>query len=239
MASKRRGQRILSARKASQWDEDRIKHFEESQRHRHEWIKFAEIAEEYSERGGPARPKKAAAARERAYTILESDLIAGYFEERGRSRVRFVFPGVSWTHGKMTRKWLKDAIDNDWDGRRGRSYLENCWLPRTLYKRWCARHHLSTSPPRFQPTEGENPTWSSNKSGRPPTADEAAPKDQARRQPGRERARRALEALFGSRVPDAAALPNKRLAAQVNEWLEERKQPSVGQRTIQRAAGRK
>jgi hypothetical protein len=89
MASKRprRGQRILSARKASQWDEDRIKHFEEDQRRKHEWIKFAEIAEEYSERGGPAGPKKAAAAREHAYTMLERDLMAGYFEEGGRSRV--------------------------------------------------------------------------------------------------------------------------------------------------------
>jgi hypothetical protein len=60
----------------------------------------------------------------------------------------------------------------------------------------------------------------------------------ASRQPDRERARRALGALFPDGPPDAASLPNKRLAKQVNEWLEANGQPSVGQRTIQRAAGR-
>ena len=73
------------------------------------------------------------------------------------------------------------------------------------------------------------PSKPSNKGGRSPTAD------------GRERARLALQALFGSEIPDAVALPNKHLAQQVNEWLRAppRKMPPVGQRTIQRAAGRK
>ena len=196
MPSKRRqpGQRILSGREAKQWDEDRIKRFEEEQRRKHEWIKFAEIAEEYSERGGPAGPKKAAAAREHAYTMLVQDLMAGYFEQGGRSRVRFVFPGVSGTHGKMTRKWLQDVIDNNWDDRRGRSYLENCWLPRKLYERWCERHHLPKSPQRFQPSQDSRPRVSvaersepnmrpsepqkpSNRGGRPQAVDWEALKD--------------------------------------------------------------
>ena len=58
------------------------------------------------------------------------------------------------------------------------------------------------------------------------------------RQPNRERARRALVALFPKGVPDAATLPNKLLAKKVNDWLEAKEQPSVSQRTIQRAAGR-
>lgn len=139
------------AREAKRWNEDRIRRFEEDQRRKREWINFAEIADWCSELDGSAVPNEA--ARENAYRMLERDLLAGNFEEGGRSRVRFVFPGVSWTHGKMTRKWLQDAIDNDWDGRRGRSYLENCWLPRKLFQRWCGWHHLPKSPPRFEPQE--------------------------------------------------------------------------------------
>jgi hypothetical protein len=153
MAGKRsrRGRRISSVRKAAQWDEERIRRFEEEQRRKREWISFVEIAEWYSELTVPTTPKKAAAAREQAYGMLERDLFAGNFEEGGRSRVRFVFPGISWTHGKMTRRWLQEAIDHNWDGRRGRSYLENCWLPRRLFRQWCGLHHLPKSPPRFEP----------------------------------------------------------------------------------------
>jgi hypothetical protein len=165
----RRGQRILSARNASQWDKDRIKRFEDNQRSKHEWIKVAEIADWYSDLGGPVSPKKAAALREQAYKMLEHDLLAGNFEEGGRSSVRFVFPGVSWTHGKMTRKWLRDAIDNDLDDRRGRSYLENCWLPRKLFQRWCGWHHLPKSPPRFEPQES-HPVLAATTTARDETA---------------------------------------------------------------------
>jgi hypothetical protein len=77
------------------------------------------------------------------------------------------------------------------------------------------------SPPRFEPAE---------KAGQPAAAT---------RQPQQERARRALRALFGSKVPDAATLPNKHLAEKVNKWLKDHQQPPVGQRTVQRAASRK
>jgi hypothetical protein len=60
----------------------------------------------------------------------------------------------------------------------------------------------------------------------------------ASRQPQRERARRALIALFPDGPPDAATLSNKALAKIVNEWLESQGQAPVNQRTIQRAAGR-
>jgi hypothetical protein len=139
-----RGQRILSARKAAQWDEQRIRRFQEEQRRKREWINFAEIADWCSELEGSAVPNEA--ARENAYRMLERDLLAGNFEEGGRSRVRFVFPGVSWTHGKMTRRWLQDAIDNNYDNEHGRSYLRACWLPRKLFQRWCGWHHLPKSP---------------------------------------------------------------------------------------------
>jgi len=153
MANKRsrRGQRIVSARKAAQWDEERIRRFEEEQQRKREWINFAEIAESCSELDGSVVPNEA--ARDNAYRMLERDLLAGKFEQGGRSQVLFLHPGVTLTHGKMTRRWLREAIENNLDNEHGRSYLRHCWLPRNLFKRWCAWHHLPTSPPRFEPQE--------------------------------------------------------------------------------------
>jgi hypothetical protein len=62
--------------------------------------------------------------------------------------------------------------------------------------------------------------------------------DPTTRQPQRERARRALAALFPGGPPDAATLPNKHLANRVNDWLTAHDMEPVGQRSIQRAAGR-
>jgi hypothetical protein len=64
------------------------------------------------------------------------------------------------------------------------------------------------------------------------------PEKPATRQPQRERARRALSALYGKKVPDPAALPNKHLEKQINDWLREHRQPPISGRTIRRAAGR-
>jgi hypothetical protein len=68
---------------------------------------------------------------------------------------------------------------------------------------------------------------------------ELVPDDLATRQPARERARRALKELYGSRAPDEAALSNKALEKAVNEWLEANSMRPVAQRTIRRAAGRR
>jgi hypothetical protein len=157
MANKRsrRGQRIVSARKAAQWDEERIRRFEEEQQRKREWISFAEIAEWYSGLEVPTNPKKAAAAAEQAYRMLQTDLLAGLFEEGGRSRVLFRFPGVDFTHGKMTRQRLQGAIDDDPHGEHVRLLLMHCWLPRKLFERWCEWHHLPKSPPRFQPQKSQ------------------------------------------------------------------------------------
>jgi tetratricopeptide (TPR) repeat protein len=210
-------------------DADRIRRFAEVQRRKRRWIRFAEIAEWGSELGGSG-PNEAACKN--FYTLLQRDLLAGRFEEYGRSQVLFLFPGV--TNRRMTQQWLQDAIDNNYDNQNGRSWLENCWLPQNVFARWRAWHHLPESPLRFQPTQGKQPTQPSDT-----TTKSSAPKNLATRQPQSERARRALEALFGSKVPDAAALSNKLLGDKVNKWLKACKEPPVGQRTIQRAAGRK
>jgi len=148
-------QNFERAWKARQWDFANIRRFEEAQRRKREWINFVEIAEWYSELRLPTTPKKAAAAREQAYSMLERDLLAGLFEEGGRSQVLFLHPGLSVSHWKMERQWLRDAIDNNYDSEHGRSYLRHCWLPRTFFKRWRGWHHLPESPPLFQPQKSQ------------------------------------------------------------------------------------
>jgi hypothetical protein len=230
MVSKDVGQPSLDddeSSEARRRDENRIRRFEERQLRRRKWIKFAEIAEWYSELGGPGPNEP---LREHAYNLLKLDLLSGVFEEGGRSQVLFLVPGHTLER-RMTRERLQSAIDFSYDTQRGRYWLENnCWLPRKLFKQWCARHELPESPPRFEPTEESHVTQSFGKSEAP---------SPATRGPQRERARRALTALFGSKVPDAATLPNKLLVDKVNKWLDDQQQPPVGPRTVQRAAGRK
>jgi hypothetical protein len=139
------------SREARQRDEDRIRRFEEVQRHKRNWIKFTEIAEEYSERDGPVAPEKAAAEREHAFAMLRHDFLANNFEESGRSQVLFLFPGG--TNRRMTRQRLQDAIDYNYDVR---SYLENCWITRNRYERWREWHNLGELPPRFRPQKSQN-----------------------------------------------------------------------------------
>jgi hypothetical protein len=139
------------SRETKQRDEDRIRRFEEVQRRKRNWIKFTEIAEEYSERDGPVAQEKAAAEREDAYAMLQHDFFADNFEESGRSQVLFLFPGV--TERRMTRQRLQDAIDYNYDVR---SYLENCWITRNRYERWREWHNMGELPPRFRPQKSQN-----------------------------------------------------------------------------------
>src|SRR4249920_2138712 len=75
---------------------------------------------------------------------LESDLLAGEFEESGRSRLLFLHPTTA--NARMTPEWFKDVRDHNYDGDHGRSYLAHCWIPRRLFERWLARHRLPASP---------------------------------------------------------------------------------------------
>ena len=210
-----RGQRILSARKAAQWDEERIRRFEEEQRRKREWISFVEIAEWYSGLG-LTNPKKAAAAAEQAYRMLQSDLLAGLFEEGGRSRVLFRFPGVDFTAGKMTRQRLQGAIDHDLDGEHVRLLLRHCWLPQDLFERWRAWHHLPESAPRFEPQEshpvgkGKQRAQPSEKGGRPLAVD-------WRRRPAEERIRQELE----KKAPEYINSPGRKTCWSIAQILVE------------------
>jgi Tetratricopeptide repeat len=176
--------RFVLGRETRQRDADRIRRFEEVQRRKRKWIKCGEIPVWISELGGSG-PNEA--ARENAYTIVKEGLLARHFEENGRSQVLFLFPGVNLTR-RMTPQRLQDAIDNNYDNQHGRSWVENCWVPRNLLKRWCAWHHLPESPPRFQPEHTATVAVSQ------PTAPEKLPKAiSKRRRPAQERIRQELE----------------------------------------------
>ena len=72
-----------------------------------------------------------------------------------------------------------------------------------------------------------------------PTAlEDSTPNKQVRR-PQRERAERAIKALYPNDVPDQASEPSQVLFKKVGDWLKDNKLPSVGDDTILRAAGRR
>ena len=133
---------------ARTWRANRNERFTQRQRLLREWINFAEIADWCSKEDGsiiPDEPKGAV-----ALDTLANDLLAGEFEESGRSRVLYLHP---WsTKARMTRDWLKDARQHDLDGDHGRSeYLAHCWLSRRMFERWLVKHRLPESPAHFQP----------------------------------------------------------------------------------------
>jgi hypothetical protein len=123
-----------------QWRIARIERFVERQRKRRKWINFAEIAEYYTREDQSILP----------IDLLARDLLAGEFEENGRSLVLFLHPTLPPT--RATREWLNDVIDYDW----GRPYLEHCWIPRRLFEHWHVQNRLPSSP-CFEPLDEQSP----------------------------------------------------------------------------------
>jgi hypothetical protein len=125
----------------------RIERFTEGQKYAREWINFAEIADWCAKEDGSITTNEE--KRAAAYDTLAIDLLSGEFEERDRSRVLYLHPSTA--KARMTREWLKDAIDQNYDSNDGRSaYLPHCWIPRSMFTQWLAKHHLLQSPERFQ-----------------------------------------------------------------------------------------
>src|SRR5262245_20359772 len=106
-----------------QWRMARIERFTQRQRKMREWINFAEIAEWCSKEDQSIVPNKEKLAA--AFETLAGDLLSGEFEENGRSRVLYLH--LDTTKARMTRAWLKDAIEPAYDHDHGRSqYLMHC-----------------------------------------------------------------------------------------------------------------
>lgn len=139
-------------RAREQWRSTWIERFAERQRRIRKWINFGEIADWCSKEDQSIVPSKEKGTT--AFDTLASDLLAGEFEENGRSLVLYLHTAIGLK--RVTRKWLQDAIDHDYDGDRGRSqYLLHCWMPRRVFERWLAKHRLERSPARFQPRGAE------------------------------------------------------------------------------------
>ena len=126
-----------------------IKRFEKKQLHAREWINFGDIADWCSKESGSIIPNEQ--KRAAAFDTLARDLLAGDFEEGKKSWVLYLHPTSQKC--RMTRRWMNDAIDYNWDGHRGRSqYLPCCWIPRRMFDAWLKKHRLEQSPARFQPS---------------------------------------------------------------------------------------
>jgi hypothetical protein len=129
------------------WRTNRIARFTEDQRRKREWINFAEIAEWCGELCGAVIPNEP--ARTSAREKLQRDLLEGDFEENGRSRVLYLHPRT--VKAKMTRQRMQHVLEVHEPENVRSTYVEHCWLPRILFQRWLAKHHLPASAPRFQP----------------------------------------------------------------------------------------
>lgn len=129
------------------WRTNRIARFTADQRRKREWINFAEIADWCSEVDGSVVPNES--ARVSAYAKLQRDLLESDFEENGRSRVRYLHP---WTvKAKITRQEMENMIETHSPAAIRSQYFDHCWLPRNVFQRWLAKHHLPASAPQFQP----------------------------------------------------------------------------------------
>jgi hypothetical protein len=136
-----------------------IAKFAEEQRRKREWINFAEIAESCARRGNPFVADEA--ARSGAYDRLRDDLLAGDFEENGKSMVRFLNARSKgeWVSRRRMHDLeyeaaisLSDAIDTFSPEDIRSQYLVYCWIPRQMYRRWETKYGLSPTP-WFEPQE--------------------------------------------------------------------------------------
>ena len=195
--------------------------FAERLRKTGKFINFADVAERCAREDQSILPNEE--KRAAAFDLLACNLLDRKFEKAGRSQVLFLHP-IS-TMKRMTPELLRDVIKHDMDSHGGRSYLEYCWIPQWLFKRWLSQHNLPES--RFEPLLKQSPVRLKQ---RPP---------KERRKPNLERAQTAINALYPNGVPEQATLPNTTLCRQVSNKLKHLQLPDVKNDTILRAAGRR
>jgi hypothetical protein len=120
------------------WRLNRELRFVWEQQRARQWINFREIAEWLLDLDG-----------RNAYDMLQRDLLAGDFEEGGRSRVLYL--NFRTKMARMTRPRLSDAMDTFPGGIVISQYLARCWIPRQMFVHWLAKHELPRAPARFKP----------------------------------------------------------------------------------------
>jgi hypothetical protein len=122
-----------------------IERFTGDQRLKRDWINFAEIAEWFTDLAGPQRSNED--ARAEAYRRLQQDMLDGDFEQNGRSAAHLLHP-------RLTRRMQSDfrsMLEALGEAKIRLDVLPYCWMQRSLFDRWCVKHHLPASPARFEP----------------------------------------------------------------------------------------
>jgi hypothetical protein len=87
---------------------DRETRFAARQCRTRRWINFREIAEWYADLDAARRGMPHEAARNAAFGMLHNDLLAGDFEDAGRSMVLLLHPSTSIV--RLTRQQLSDIL---------------------------------------------------------------------------------------------------------------------------------
>jgi hypothetical protein len=200
-----------------------IERFRRRQLRVRKWINFAEIAHWCSkEAGSIIRDERKRAA---AFDTLARDALAGDFEENGKSLVLYLHPVTE--KARMTREWLRNAINYSYDNANGRSqFLPYCWIPRRMFEAWLKKHRL------------EPPAWLQ------PVVDRTKGTQQKRSRTETDFAHKVIKAAFPTGVPDKTMLRNKSFLDRILEEIEkipadQKPSPLPSDSTYLRAARRK
>jgi hypothetical protein len=135
---------IQRSQQASHRWQTRIERFTREQRSKRDCINFAEIAEWFSDLADPQGSDEI--ARANAYRKLQQGMLDGDFEQNGRSAVRLLHPRMI---RRMQPEYFRSILEIHGEAKIQSDVLPYCWFPFSLFERWCAKHHLPTSP-RFQ-----------------------------------------------------------------------------------------
>jgi hypothetical protein len=133
-----------------QWHHARINRLIRRHKVASEWISFRDVADLCARELPAIAPIEE--VRARAYDELADALIKGEFDDGGRPRVLFLYPGCR----KVRMGWegLADAIEFDWEGDRGHGRLAHCWAPRAMMERYFENRRLPKSPALFSRPPG-------------------------------------------------------------------------------------
>jgi hypothetical protein len=210
---------IDRSRQASHRTKTRIERFTQDQRCKRDWINFAEIADSFTD----LRPQVSnEIARADAYRKLQQDLLEGDFEQNGRSAVRLLHPRL--IRRMLQPEYFRSILETHGEAKIRSEILPYCWFSFTAFERWCAKHHLPTSPPRFQP--------------KPSSASPPKPEIYRTGFPGRPTSMHLIRNEFRTRVEDNKTEKTLAQEARVlSEWLTEthRTAPRASPKAIKNA----
>ena len=236
-----------------------VDRFIEEQRRTREWINFADLADWFARRDNAVVPNET--ARSGGYDLLRDDLLAGDFEEDGKSQVRFLHPKheTEWiSRLRMVDQEsknaisLRDAIDALQPEDVTAQYLAHCWIPRRMFQRWLADHELPLSPSRFDPRGADKLENAAEAISGPADSTDAAlvPTSEMPPRPAKPGPRRAAWDALADRFSDRR-IPNKmsgsnlhdivnRFVAKHRDQFDEgRIRDEISPDSVLRAAGRR